>query len=146
MPVARAFKQPNTLPVPWKGKTAYMLAEQWEFWIGDWRVVVDPGVIVDLASVPRVLWWLFPPDGLYRAAVFAHDIIYGLKGKVPSTVPDGTVIREVSRVQADHTMLVYMINAGVPKKDRDLMHDGVSYFGWYAWWKSDGKLDRYEMT
>lgn len=34
---------------------------------------VPEGFITDGASVPRFLWWLFPPVGRYFAAAVVHD-------------------------------------------------------------------------
>ena len=35
--------------------------------------VVPPGFVTDGASVPRLLWWLFPPTGRYFKAAAVHD-------------------------------------------------------------------------
>ncbi len=42
------------------------------------RIVVPKGTQVDLASTPWWLWWLFPPDGPWEAAVILHDYLYSL--------------------------------------------------------------------
>ena len=34
---------------------------------------VDKGFITDLASIPRFLWPLYPPHGLYLSAAILHD-------------------------------------------------------------------------
>ena len=36
-------------------------------------VTVPAGFITDGASVPRLLWWLFPPVGRYFLAAVVHD-------------------------------------------------------------------------
>ena len=40
------------------------------------RVCVPAGTKTDLASTPRWLWWLFPPDGPWEPAVILHDYLY----------------------------------------------------------------------
>jgi hypothetical protein len=75
------------------GRTVYRLTEPLVFCShldGDGddgiRLKVPTGFLTDLASVhwilwwlfPRLLRWLFPPEGLWRAAVILHDYLYGL--------------------------------------------------------------------
>ncbi len=36
---------------------------------------VNKGFVTDLASVPRLLWWLFPRDGTYLVAAILHDFL-----------------------------------------------------------------------
>jgi hypothetical protein len=52
----------------------------------DYRVYT--GFFTDLASVPRFLWWLFPPYGKYTRAAIIHDYML--------------CIGAVSRKEADH--------------------------------------------
>lgn len=40
------------------------------------RVVVPRGFVTDFASVPRVFWSLFRPDGNYAYAAVLHDFLY----------------------------------------------------------------------
>ncbi|KKL66348.1 hypothetical protein LCGC14_2145860, partial [marine sediment metagenome] len=39
-------------------------------------VEVPQGFTTDFASVPRVVWWLIPPDGQYTQAAVVHDFLY----------------------------------------------------------------------
>src|SRR5688572_27511985 len=40
-------------------------------------VRIEKGFITDFASIPRPLWWLWPPSqGIYLAAVLVHDCLY----------------------------------------------------------------------
>lgn len=39
-------------------------------------VTVPEGFITDFASVPRILWSIFPPIGLYTKAAVMHDYLY----------------------------------------------------------------------
>lgn len=47
---------------------------------GLFRVVVPVNFVTDFASVPRWLWWLFPPDGPWRRAAVVHDYLYSQLG------------------------------------------------------------------
>ena len=40
---------------------------------GDRVVSIPTGTKSDLASTPRVFWWLIPPTGAYEDAAFVHD-------------------------------------------------------------------------
>jgi hypothetical protein len=39
-------------------------------------VVVPAGFITDFASVPRILWSIYPPTGRYSKATVIHDYLY----------------------------------------------------------------------
>lgn len=46
-------------------------------WHGRPVVVRAPkGFVTDLASVPRGLWWVFPPFGRWTEAAIVHDWLY----------------------------------------------------------------------
>lgn len=38
--------------------------------------IVPVGFVTDFASVPRLLWWLFPPRGKHTKAAVLHDYLY----------------------------------------------------------------------
>ena len=40
-------------------------------------ITVPVGPITALASVPRLLWAIFPPHGRYAKAAIVHDYLYG---------------------------------------------------------------------
>lgn len=39
-------------------------------------VVIPSGFITDFASVPRLLWSIYPPTGRYSKAAVVHDYLY----------------------------------------------------------------------
>lgn len=39
-------------------------------------LVIKEGYECDLASIPRFLWSIYPPDGNYRYIAIVHDILY----------------------------------------------------------------------
>jgi hypothetical protein len=57
------------LPAHWLGRVRYRL--QQDEVVGGYRM--PAGFETDGASVPRLLWWLFPPIGRYLLAALVHD-------------------------------------------------------------------------
>ncbi|MDQ3515271.1 MAG: DUF1353 domain-containing protein [Gemmatimonadota bacterium] len=93
----------------------YRLLEKLQFATGAIAVTVPAGFVTDFASVPRMLWRLFPPAGVYNRAAVVHDFLYrtGL----------------TSRAVADALFLDAMIEIGVPWLVRWLMYIGVRIGG-----------------
>lgn len=79
------------------------------------RVHVPVGFITDLASVPRCLWWWFPPHGKWAVASVVHDYMYE---QAISTKED-----------ADNTFFKLLRIYGVPKTKARLMYWAVRLFG-----------------
>lgn len=78
-------------------------------------VTVPAGFATNLASVPRLLRWLFPPDGPWLAAAVLHDFLYGLKG--------------CTRFLADALFREAMAGLKVTWKQRVIMYYAVRLFG-----------------
>jgi hypothetical protein len=78
-------------------------------------VVVPIGTITDLASVPRILWAIFPPHGKWAKAAIIHDYLY--------SNAIGT------KEYADKVFLEAMQTLNVPKTKRTLMYWAVRLFG-----------------
>jgi hypothetical protein len=83
-------------------------------------VTVPAGFTTDFASVPRILWNLFPPYGKHARAAILHDYLYSHAGNC-------------SRFLADAFFLETMHDLGVPWLTRNLMYSAVRYFGRTAW-------------
>lgn len=81
--------------------------------------VVPVGFRTDFASVPRVLWTMFPPYGRYTKAAVVHDYLY--------------VSKLVSRADADGLFRRIMHELGVGRTRRWLMWSGVRLGGWLVW-------------
>jgi len=82
------------------------------------NIVVPAGFLCDLASVPKALWWLFPPYGSYTYAAIVHDWLYRTGA--------------VSRAVADATFLEAMELLGTGGFTRRSMYVAVRIFGWIA--------------
>ena len=78
-------------------------------------IYVPVGYETDLASLPRFMWWLFPPHGKYSKAAIVHDYVY--------SNALGT------KKQADKIFYEAMGVLGVPKWKRILMYWAVRVGG-----------------
>lgn len=41
--------------------------------------VIPKGFVTDFASIPRLLWSMYPPDGKHRGGAIPHDMGYAIK-------------------------------------------------------------------
>ncbi|EGM7790980.1 TPA: DUF1353 domain-containing protein [Escherichia coli] len=96
----------------------WRLVEPFEFWLTDNQddvIYVPEGYVTDLASVPRLLWALFPPHGRYAKAAIIHDWLYD------------NALR--TKAEADRIFLDAMTVLGVSRWRRWLMYVAVRLFG-----------------
>ncbi len=84
-------------------------------------ITVPVGTETDLASVPRFFWRIFPPFGKYSQAAIIHDYLYN--------VPMDGMTRKV----ADTIFLSAMVELGVGRIKRALIHRAVRVGGWRPW-------------
>lgn len=82
------------------------------------KIEVPFGFSTDFASVPRILWNLFPPDGSYTPAAVVHDWLYR-KTVLPRSLCDA-VFLEAMKV------------CGTPWHERTIMWLAVRLCGWAA--------------
>jgi hypothetical protein len=87
-------------------------------------VSIPEGFITDLASVPRILWNVYPPFGKYIKSCCLHDFLY-------SQHRDGT--KEYSRAYCDAVLLEAMKDEEVPRFTRCVIWTFVRLGGWVAW-------------
>jgi hypothetical protein len=87
------------------------------------RIEVPAGFDTDYASVPRVFWSIYPPDGSYTEAAIIHDFLYWQQ-------PAG-----MSRADADGVLLEGMAALGVPWLRRHVIYRSVRAGGWLPWGK-----------
>lgn len=93
------------------------------------RFVVPAGFITDFASVPRILWWIFPPYGEFTKAAVLHDYLYET-GQVPRWDADGLFRRVMRELRTRPTR-------------RWFMWGGVRTLGWLAYQKKK-EIRRYK--
>jgi len=85
-------------------------------------IVVPPGFITDLASIPRLLHWLIPVNGRHRSAAIVHDYLF--------------VIQDRERSEVDRIFLDAMEDCGVRWSQRQAMYRAVRLGGWIPWNKN----------
>lgn len=91
------------------------------------RVEVEAGFDTDYASVPRVLWNLYPPDGDYTPAAVIHDALYWHQ----ATKETGG--QPVTRAEADVCFLEAMEALAIPFARRRMLYRAVRLGGACAW-------------
>jgi hypothetical protein len=91
------------------------------------RIVVPEGFDTDYASVPRIFWSFYPPDGSYTPAAVIHDALYFYQARSAATPSP------ITRAQADAVFLEAMAALGVPLLRRRLLYRAVRVGGWLAW-------------
>ena len=77
----------------------------------------------DLASTPRLVWFIFPPWDNYASAAILHDWLY--------------TIRRIERAAADALFLEAMSHSNVPKWKRRLIYYAVRLCGGSHWVKGE---------
>ena len=83
----------------------------------DTIITVPAGFITDFASIPRGLWWLYPPTGRYGKAAVIHDYLYRTPGY------------QCTRKEADQIFVEAMAVLGVPRYRRSVMYRSLRMFG-----------------
>lgn len=91
-------------------------------------ITVEEGFDTDYASVPRLFWAIYPPDGAYTEGAVVHDYLYWYQ---PCT-----------RAEADTVFLEAMEALGIPWLRRRLIYASVRAGGWLAW--NDNRKRRLE--
>lgn len=92
------------------------------------RIEVETGFDTDYASVPRIFWSIYPPDGSYTEAAVVHDALYFYQRH---RLAEGGLA--ICRAEADAVFLEAMAALGVPLLRRRLLHAAVRAGGWIAW-------------
>ena len=109
----------------------WRLEEAYSYQDGPTQIIVPAGFLFDLASIPRIFWWLIAPFELSVAAPLLHDFLYHHRGDLPP----GTVepSRPYTRHEADHLFRTVMETEGVPGWRRTLAYLAVRAVGWLGW-------------
>lgn len=113
------------------GRNLFVLREEIRY-RSRWHLEIlttPAGRVTDFASVPRLLWAVFPPHGRYAPAAALHDELYRR--------------RYGTRLYADLVFLDAMREVGVGRVTRGLLFAAVRCFGFVAWWTTSD-LDDYE--
>lgn len=107
-------------------KNYYKLSEEINVMLSNGMIITIPnGYVWDLASVPRLLWWLVPPDSDAEIAFLIHDHLY--ENKI------------ISKDFADNEMLLWSKetngrkNVSLRNIDNYVRYYAVKWFGKIAW-------------
>jgi len=97
-------------------------------------ITVPAGFVTDLASIPRLVWSFYPPDGPWVKAAVIHDFLYytqgdGIWGKTVG-VPPG---RRYSRAESDAIFWEAMAELGIGLWGRFVIWSAVRLGGWIGW-------------
>lgn len=86
-------------------------------------LMIKAGFMFDMATVPRILWGIFPPynDGIF--AYLLHDFLYMNQDRHP-----------LNRKQSDKELLFWLNLTNHCKIDNYIRFIFVRAFGW-LWWK-----------
>ena len=93
-------------------------------------VVVEKHTATDLASIPRALWWAYPPTKYAEAAVI-HDELYRRQ--------------TCTRAQADAVFKEALLLCGFNKVRANLFYASLRVAGWKAW-RDHAKRNRIEAA
>ena len=117
--VKRVFH--NVLVVSPFGDGKYWYLREELLWLGleDRQIRVPAGFVTDFASVPRPVWWLFPPWAQYGNAAVVHDWLYW-------TQP-------FQREVADQAIAEGMHDMGVGRVAGWLIYRALRLFGGFGW-------------
>lgn len=111
------------------GRSRYKLVRPYLHKIGPHvGILVPEGFVTDFASVPRILWSLFPTTGEYSSAALVHDYLYGS--------------HNLSRFLADAIFRAIMRQQGVPLWKCMAMYLGVRIGGYFAWKNNQSEPQR----
>lgn len=113
------------------GSGEWTLVHPFRTVVGAHEVEVPAGFRFDMASVPRILWWLVAPFHLSIAAPLVHDWLYRRRGCV-GTGPGGC-LRVMRRRDADRVFRNLMRANGVHPVLVVTAWVAVRLFGWMIW-------------
>ena len=82
------------------GRSVVELVEPLVYDLMSFHVSVPAGFETDYASVPRLLWIIFPPSGTHNKAAVIHDYLY--KSKACSRFLADALFREAMREVGVH--------------------------------------------
>lgn len=119
------------------GRSLWALQRPMTYWSGaklDERITVPAGFVTDLASIPRLVWSFYPPDGPWVKAAVVHDFLYDTQGDGRWNGREG-VARALpySRAEADGILLEGMVARDVGRWERLVIWLSVRLGGGRGW-------------
>lgn len=119
------------------GRSLWGVQRALEYQTGDDQeelIIVPPGFVTDLASVPRVVWSFYPPDGPWAKAAVIHDFLYATKGTGEWHTQRGiTRADPYSRKEADDILREAMADRNVGQWEQGVIWASVRLGGAGGW-------------
>lgn len=119
------------------GRSLWAVQRALEYQAGDdpeELIIVPPGFVTDLASVPRMVWSFYPPDGPWAKAAIIHDFLYWTKGTGEWHEHVGiTRVTPYSRKEADDILKEAMADRKVGKWEQFVIWLSVRLGGAGGW-------------
>lgn len=108
------------------GETAILLDPLTYTTKDGWVITVPTGEFTDFASIPRLLWTLIPPRGVYNRPAIIHDYLY-------KHAPFDHLMVACSRLRADYILREACENCDDRFSQRWMIYWGVRSGGWKPW-------------
>lgn len=126
------------LPVLKDGRVQWRIAQPLIYDVGvegsGETITVPAGATTDLASIPRGLWNLLPPDGPWTKAAVVHDFLYSTRGECElNGLRYRTRAAPYSRAEADGVLREAMAVVGVSALQRMIIWSAVRLGGGRGW-------------
>jgi hypothetical protein len=127
-------------PAVQDGRSLWALQRALTYRAGEARdelITMPAGFVTDLASIPRLVWSIFPPDGPWVKAAVVHDFLYYTQGTGIWGRADRHrgVEREkpYTRAEADRILHEAMLDLGTKPFSRFAIYAAVRIGGAYGW-------------
>jgi hypothetical protein len=127
--------QDKTQPALKAGRTLWGLQRPITYQVHAGETITVPaGFVTDLASIPRPVWNLYPPDGPWAQAAVIHDFLYQTQGTGDWHGRHGvTRASPYSREEADGILRQAMEDIGVGSFQRTVIWSAVRAGGSGGW-------------
>jgi len=124
-----SFSGPVRVERVWHDRDLWLLLADLAYCTQAGRVITAPaGFATDFASVPRALWWLYPPFGKgYIRPAIIHDLLYE---RAESFGEDG---QSADRGWCDGVLREGMAVEGFRRSGRWMIWSAVRAGGWVPW-------------
>lgn len=119
------------------GRSLWALQQSLTYRTGDKAgetIVVPAGFVTDLASIPRLVWSFYPPDGPWVKAAVIHDFLYDTQGDGRWNKHVGvTRPTSYSRAEADNILREGMADRAIGWWEQTVIWTSVRLGGGKGW-------------
>ncbi len=125
------------------GRSLWALHDDLSYTTGDGAevITVPKGFVTDLASVPRIVWSFYPPDGPWVKAAIIHDFLYETQGTgIWHSHTGNSRVAAYTRAEADGILKEGMADRGVGGWEQFVIWSSVRLGGSAGWNRSGRRL------